>query len=124
MTQPCDSGPASVWPANVVRRFGFFICCVCAASRLTAQTNIASPASTNNLLVMIQGKVEVAPAGTDAWALGRLNEVLNPGDHVRTGERSRAAVYLSNGMTIEKGELSEVEIPPSTGTTFLKGLFK
>ena len=73
---------------------------------------------------MIQGKVEVAPAGTVNWSPGRLNQVLRPGDHVRTGERSRAAVYLSNGMTIEKGELSEVEIPPSAGSTFLKGLFK
>ena len=66
----------------------------------------------------------VAPGGTDVWAPGRLNQILHPGDRVRTGEHSRAAVYLANGMTIEKGEFSEIEIPPSTGDTFLKGLLK
>ena len=48
--------------------------CLCTTSRLGAQTNqAAKPAGTNNLLVMIQGKVEVAPSGTEAWAPGRLN---------------------------------------------------
>src|SRR5262245_51352096 len=69
-----------------------------------AQTNLAAPAvQTNNLLVMIQGKVEVARTGTDAWTDGRLNQVLFAGDRVRTGERSRAGIYLAVGMTFEKG---------------------
>jgi len=73
---------------------------------------------------MIQGTVEVLPAGASAWKPGKLNQLLHPGDRVRTGERSRAEVYLINGMTIEKGELSEIEIPPTPEVNFLKGLFK
>ena len=92
---------------------------------LPAQTNAApNSASTNNLLVMIQGSVEVARAGQTAWAPGILNQILFPRDRVRTGERSRAEIYLAGGMTIKKGELSEVEIPPSENPTFKRGVFE
>jgi Tfp pilus assembly protein PilF len=92
--------------------------------RVSSQTNTGSNASsTNNLLVMIQGSVEVAKAGTDKWVTGKLNQPLSPADRVRTGERSRAEIFLANGMTIQKGEFSEIEIPPSPGVTFRKGLF-
>ncbi len=73
---------------------------------------------------MVQGTVEILPAGEGKWKPAVLNQVLHPGDRVRTGERSRAEVYLSGGMTIKKGELSELEIPPSKGTTFKKGIFE
>src|SRR6478736_5120610 len=84
------------------------VACCCAAMQLGAQTSPSVGANAvprTNLLVMIQGTVEVLPAGTSAWKPGKLNQVLHPGDRVRTGERSRAEVYLINGMTIEKGEL-------------------
>ena len=125
MIQPSGSAPPSFDRGDVAHLFLLVILSFCAISRLGAQTNApSSPTGTNSLLVMIQNKVEVAPGGTDVWAPGRLNQILHPGDRVRTGEHSRAAVYLANGMTIEKGEFSEIEIPPSTGDTFLKGLFK
>src|SRR6185436_10525727 len=43
-----------------------------------------SPSPTN-LLVMVQGKVEVALAGSDNWSAGKPNQLLHPGDRVRTG---------------------------------------
>src|SRR5690242_18442668 len=110
MTQPCVSTRELCFAGNVAHLFGFVFCVFFFVSKLCAQTNaVAKPAETNNLLVMVQNKVEVAPAGTDAWALARQNQILHPGDRVRTGEHSRAAVYLNNGMTIEKGEYSEIE---------------
>jgi len=90
-----------------------------------ALTNSAiAAAQTNNILFMIQGQVEVARWNSNIWTNATLRQHLYPGDRVRTGERSRAGIYLTNGMTIEKGELSDLEIPPSPNVTFRRGLFK
>src|SRR2546425_899174 len=70
--------------------------------RLCSQISLRA-ASPNNLLVMIQGTVEVSRAGNGAWTRGQLNQALFPSDRLRTGERSRAEIYLANGMTIQKG---------------------
>ena len=90
--------------------------------RAAAQaTNAAAPP---NQIVMAQGQVEVRKAGSDQWTPARTGQVLQPGDRVRTRERSRAEIYLGSGQTIQKGELSEIEIPPTANPTFQRGLFK
>ena len=53
---------------------------------------------------MIQGSVETARAGKEGWTPAVLNQVLYARDRVRTGERSRAEIYLAGGMTIKKAE--------------------
>jgi tetratricopeptide (TPR) repeat protein len=94
------------------------------AAWIFAQTNaLPSAGFTNNLIVMIEGRVEVARPGSGLWVPGSLNQVLLPGDRVRTGERSRAVIFLVGGRLIKKSELSEIEIPPSLGLTFKRGLF-
>src|SRR5262245_49678507 len=45
---------------------------------------------------VIQGTVEVAPAGTDNWAPAALNQKLKVGDRVRTGKLSRAVLRSPN----------------------------
>src|SRR2546425_810789 len=113
------------WLCTAVRSLLCAVLYICAVASLRGQAGIPAAAlSTNNSLFLIEGKVEVARVGTGAWAAGRLNQVLYPGDHVRTGERSRAAVYLTNGITKQLWELSELEVPPSPAVTFWKGLFK
>lgn len=93
--------------------------------RLQAQTNaLPPPPSNTNFVAMIQGQVEVQHAGSTAWIAAKLNEPLQPGDRVRTGERSRAEIYLARGMTIQKGELSELEIPPNGKVVMRRGIFK
>jgi Flp pilus assembly protein TadD len=103
----------------------FSVLCLLPITLLRAQTNVSSTAAPIiDQLVMVAGKVEVAPYETGAWSPARLNQLLHPGDHVRTRERSRANVYLVKGMTMEMGEFSELEVPPSPRLTFWKGLFK
>ncbi len=75
-------------------------------------------------LMMVQGKVEFRKGGTEAWVEARARQILQGGDRLRTGERSRAEVYLSTGVTIQKGEFSELEIPPSPEPLFKRGIFK
>ncbi len=92
---------------------------------LPAASAAAPPRSaTNNLLVVVENDVQVARAGTGAWTPAQLGQILFPGDRVRTGERSRAEVYLTNTMTIKLSELDEMEVPPSGNTTFRQGRFR
>ncbi len=48
----------------------------------------SKPAETR--ILVIQGTVEVSRAGFDTWQPAQTNQVLRPGDRVRTGQRSRA----------------------------------
>ncbi len=78
---------------------------------------------TNNVLAVIHGTVEVAPGARTAWTPAQTNQVLVPGEWVRTGVRSRATLWLANGVTMQMSELSEFEIPPSRSVNFKAGLF-
>lgn len=110
------------WNAKAIFAFGLFFLLRC---QLTAQTSsLPAPASNTNFIAMIEGNVEVRHAEATNWVTARLNQTLQTGDRVRTGERSRAEIYLATGMTIQKGELSELEIPPGGKVAFRRGIFK
>jgi tetratricopeptide (TPR) repeat protein len=47
-------------------------------------------------VVSVQGKVEARRADQKLWVPVRLNDIFCPGDMIRTQERSRAALVLSN----------------------------
>jgi Tfp pilus assembly protein PilF len=63
-------------------------------------------------LLSIEGKVEVARAGTAAWSAGNTNLLLANGDRVRTGVRSRATIQLSDRSVLRVNELTTLEIRP------------
>ena len=63
-------------------------------------------------LLGVEGRVEVARAGAAAWSAGSTNQVLNLGDRVRTGPRSRAIIHLSDASTLRVNELTTLEIRP------------
>ena len=88
----------------------------------TAQTHTTNTAP--HRLVMAQGSVEVMTNGASQWIPAKAGLALQPGDHVRTGERSRAEIFLGTGMTVQKGELSEIVIPPTPAPVFKRGIFK
>jgi tetratricopeptide (TPR) repeat protein len=67
------------------------ICLLPCSTRAQAPQNDASATIT-----VIQGTVEVAPAGTDNWAPAALNQKLKVGDRVRTGKLSRAVLRSPN----------------------------
>ena len=72
-------------------------------------------ASAEAALLTIEGKVEVARSGAGSWSPGQTNQVLQVGDRVRTGLRSRATVRLSNLTVLRVNELTTLQIqPPST----------
>jgi tetratricopeptide (TPR) repeat protein len=60
----------------------------------------------------IAGTVQFLPAGSANWRTCHTNEVLYPGDQLRTGPRSRAAVRLSDKTVFRMGEQSYLRIRP------------
>jgi Tfp pilus assembly protein PilF len=81
----------------------------------------------DHVVVSFQGKVEVQRAGAKAWDLAYTNQVLETGDRLRTGERCRAVIRMSDQTLLRIGELGLVEIPATQDQRsrfrFLKGVF-
>lgn len=88
-----------------------------ATTALGAQKNEAT-------LLGFEGHVSVSRANSQAWDPGYTNQVLLPGDRLRTMERSRAVVQLSDLSTLRLGPLSLIRIPEekSGGLHLLRGL--
>src|SRR5438105_11435135 len=85
-----------------------------------------APALTNATVLEMEGTVEIAKWRTAAWERAETNRMLLPGDRLRTGERSRAVLRLSNLSTLRLGEFSLIEIPgpeETGGFNFRRGLF-
>ena len=71
----------------------------------------------NCVLVEKEGKVEVARKGSTAWTAAQVNESLQPGDRLRTGSRSRAALRWSELSVVRVSELTSLEIQPPAKST-------
>src|ERR1041385_4366841 len=63
-------------------------------------------------LLTKEGKVEVARKGEAQWAVAQTNQVLQIGDRLRTGVRSRATLRWSNLSVVRVNELTSLEIQP------------
>jgi Tfp pilus assembly protein PilF len=78
------------------------------------------------MVLEIEGTVQVSRPGSNVWQPAVTNQVLRPSDQIRTGERSRAVVRLSDQTTKRLGEQTIIQIPPAAprGAAFrlLKGL--
>src|SRR5882672_10522744 len=61
-----------------------------------------------------QGQVEVLRKGANVWIPARTNIAIFPGDAVRTGVDSRAAIRLSNDSVIRLDQLTVMPFTEST----------
>lgn len=64
---------------------------------------LAAGAQVAGRLILLQGEVSVRPSGA-AWQEARLNQDLSPGDMVRTGANSRAAILCLDESQIKLNE--------------------
>ena len=69
------------------------------------------------MLLTTEGKVEVARKGTTQWSPAQTNQVLQIGDRLRTGLRSRATLRWSESSVVRVDQLTSLEIQPPAGTT-------
>lgn len=78
-----------------------------------------SPAETNQISVLLttEGTVEARAADGREWARAVVGQKLEAGAQLRTGERSRATVRLSNLSVMRVSALMTMEIlpPPASG---------
>ncbi len=86
-----------------------------------------SRAQSKATVLEIGGKVEFLPANTQNWYPCNTNQPLYGGDQVRTGERSRAAVRLSDLTVFRMGERAYLRIradqKKKSGLDLFRGLF-
>ncbi|NOS71290.1 MAG: TonB-dependent receptor [Verrucomicrobia bacterium] len=95
--------------AQTLVTLGFFIF----TRAIQAQTN--SPANNVVELVAAQGTVEVARTGQSVWdpaSTAAPYRRLNPGDQIRTKDRSRAAIRLSDLTLVELGPNAHLQLLP------------
>ena len=75
----------------------------------------AARAAADTVVLTAEGKVEVAASGATTWSAVRTNQVLQTGDRLRTGLRSRATLRLSDKSVLRVNELTTLKIqPPAT----------
>lgn len=76
-----------------------------------------SPAA---VVVALEGTVDTARGGTVQWSAANIGTALTIGDQLRTGQRSRASIRLSNLSVLRVGELMHYEIEPARATSGAK----
>jgi tetratricopeptide (TPR) repeat protein len=74
-------------------------------------------------LVEFGGRVEVDRGGKDRWTPARMNDVLVPGDRVRTAADSRATFQFSDRSVFRLNQSSVLEIRPVASGTGRRSLF-
>jgi len=79
---------------------------ICAAFPAFASDKVESR------LLTVEGKVEISAVGTTSWSAALTNQVLQIGDRLRTGIRSRATLRLSEKSVLRVNELTTLKIQP------------
>src|SRR5947209_2917832 len=105
------------------------LCSACGLLLLAGHVNTlfaAEQVRAQHELLAPQGEVEVLRKGGNAWMSVKTNLSLLPGDTVRTGKDSRAAVRLSNYSVIRMDQLTVMRLPEpaSPRKRFLVNLLK
>ncbi|WCJ58059.1 TonB-dependent receptor [Fontisphaera persica] len=82
---------------------------------------LAQEATNTSVILTIEGKVEVSRAGQDTWTPAQPNQVLNPGDRIRTGRDSRASLRLYNQSVLRLSEVTTmvIQAPPNKKSPLL-----
>ena len=61
-------------------------------------------------LVSLQGTVEARPSNQTVWQAAKLNDKFCPGDAIRTGARSRAAMVLANETIVRLDQFTTLTL--------------
>lgn len=85
---------------------------LCAGSPLALAAPGPMAEAGQTLILTIEGRVETARRGTQEWTPAQTNQVLQAGDRLRTGPRSRATLRLSDLSVLRVNELTTLEVQP------------
>jgi tetratricopeptide (TPR) repeat protein len=73
-------------------------------------------------IVAVQGTVEVMPAGATSWVITQTNQLLNPGDQLRTADNSRVTILWSDQSVVPLGPLTQIEVLAPDKPSSLPGM--
>ncbi len=122
---------SSMYPGSVVQQLRRWAATIAAAlfflfavgPRLCGADAYPSPSA---MVIQWAGKVEVARSGAAVWDQAYTNQVLYPGDQLRTGEGARAVLRMADQTLVRVGEFSQIQMPPDPGRRssfgFIKGI--
>ena len=114
----------SAIPPRPCSRFLVWIIILVSGILWSVSLHAQSPGATANeiRILEIQGVVEIMPVGAKNWLLTPTNQVLHPGDKLRTGDNSRTTVRWTDQSVVPFGPLTELEILAPETPDSLSGL--
>jgi tetratricopeptide (TPR) repeat protein len=89
---------------------------------MTARAEERSSGANEIRILQIQGSAEIMPGGARTWVLTQTNQVLHPGDKLRTGNNSRVTLRWSDQSVVPFGALTEIEVVSPDKSDSLPGL--
>jgi tetratricopeptide (TPR) repeat protein len=102
---------------------GLTIWLICTAQSAFSQSVSAAVGTNEIRIVELQNVVEVSPAGARTWVLTQTNQLLHPGDRLRTGPNSRVALRWADESVVPFGASTELEVLSPDATDSQPGLF-
>ncbi len=98
---------------------------ICGGKSAFAQSNSqpAQAIGTNDILIVgLEKAVEISPLGAKTWVLTQTNQLLHPGDRLRTGPMARVALRWADESVVAFGPSTELEVLPPDATDSQPGL--
>ena len=95
---------------------------ICGGKSAFAQS-ISQPVGTNDILIVgLEKAVEISPLGATTWVLTQTNQLLHPGDRLRTGPMARVALRWADESVVAFGPSTELEVLPPDASDSQPGL--
>lgn len=95
---------------------------ICGGKSAFAQSISQSTGTNDILIVGLEPDVEISPAGAKTWVLTQTNQLLHPGDRLRTGPKGRVALRWADESVVPFGPSTELEVLPPDATDSQPGL--
>ncbi len=92
---------------------------ICSSPNIWAQNRNTRGPLTNYVIIVIEGRVEVARSGSQVFDLARTNQALFIGDRVRIGPKSQLTIRRSDQSIYRFYEKAEFQVaaPKTAGST-------